>query len=290
MLIRKVLLLFLGMSVAYALIVAVVTRWGHGAEDANPANSVKVERYLYDYQPTRPVTIVGTSLAAKLLMDSLPDFQNLALNGLSISDGLAIVGRSPQKPRIVLVEMNLYWKDSSAGFLSTLFDPVNYALKKSLVSLRSENQPVALAIEGVKRIVETSGRSHPLPALTSKQPTLPFQHRLFDYHKEEFARVPDSSQVARRLRELRITFNELQKQGIEIVFLEMPVHPEIGRIERVRFASQKFREAFPAGHYRYVPARKWNFKTTDGFHLTKEESLQFTRYLHSWYKASRDGI
>lgn len=283
-------MLFLGISVAYTLIVAAVTGWEHGPKDANPANSTKAERYLYDYQSTRPVTIVGTSLAAKLLMDSLPDFQNLALNGLSISNGLAIVGQSTQKPEVVLVETNLYWKDGSAEFQTALLDPVNYPLRQQVVSLRSENQPVALAIEGLKRIAETTSRRQDLITLAGQSRTTSFHQPLFDYNKEEFAKVPDSAQVARRLQELRTTFDALQNQGIKIVFLEMPVHPEIARIERVQYTNRKFREAFSPARYRYVPTQKLGFNTSDGFHLTKAESLSFTVYLRSWYEANRHNL
>ena len=55
------------------------------------SNLIKAEKYLYDdHQPAKNA-IVGSSVSERLVMESMPGFENLAFSGLGVLDGLDLL-------------------------------------------------------------------------------------------------------------------------------------------------------------------------------------------------------
>lgn len=284
--IRKSLLGFLVLSLLYAL--AMVAFPGLSAsQNQNQTNYIKAEQYLYSDSAARPVTVVGTSLSARLVMDSLPEFFNLAFGGMSVTDGLAIVSRRDKKPEMLLLETNLYYKAGSASFLEPLFNPVNYQLKKYLTAFRSDKQPIALATSGAIQAVKDlkrSGRGSDVPK-TDKE--VPLQPRVFEDQRKTYATLPEALTIKRELAALKAQIENLEKQGVKVAFMELPINAELVNSARQKYTRQQFRRIFPPERYRYVPDKVWNFKTTDGLHLSKTEAERYSVFLRAWYQDNK---
>lgn len=254
------------------------------SQNQNQTNYIKAEQYLYGDRTNLPVTVVGTSLSARLLTDSLPGFYNLAFGGMSVSDGLDIIKHTEQKPRILLLETNYFYNQSSARFLEPLFNPVNYYLKKFLFSFRSDKQPIALATS--EAILAVKGLREGQSVQKSSQVMnggATFQQGAFEELKRKYATAPDTIEIRLALENLKKQIITLQSQGVEIIFQELPINPALSISVRQQYARVAFRIAFPPSQYRYVPKQNWNFKTTDGIHMNRTEAIEYTMYLRSWY-------
>lgn len=254
------------------------------SQNQNQTNYIKAEQYLYASDVAKPVVIVGTSLSARLVADSLPGAYNLAFGGMSVTDGLAIVERSSQKPRLLLIEINLFYKTGSARFLEPLFNPVNYQLKKYFVSLRSDKQPIALATAALIRVLKNAKGHRGQSSGRKAEKDPPFQQQVFSNYLTQYNILPDTTAVTGSLKMLKTAVVALQREGIKIVFLEMPVNEGLIRSPRHQYLSHAFRAAFPSSLYTYVPNQKWNFRTTDGLHMNRMEAQKFTKYLRTWYQ------
>lgn len=282
-LIRKSLLGLLVLSLLYALAVAAFPGLSV-SQNQNQDNYIKAEQYLYsDSAAARPVTVVGTSLSARLVMDSLPDFNNLAFGGMSASDGLAIVDRRERKPEMLLLETNLYYKTGSADFLEPLFNPVNYSLKKYLVAFRSDKQPIALATSGAIAAVKGLKRSERDSSASGPKKEVLLQQRAFEEQLKAYATLPEQRDVQRELAALKTQIQGLEKQGVKVAFLEVPINAELVNSLRQTYTRRQFRQAFPPERYTYVPVKVWNFKTTDGLHMNRDEASRYSGFLHEWY-------
>ncbi len=241
--IGKSLLGFLVLTLLYALAMAAFPGLSV-SQNQNQTNYIKAEQYLYSDSAARPVVLVGTSLSARLVMDSLPDFYNLAFGGMSVTDGLAIVGRREEKPEMLLIETDLYYKAGSATFLEPLFNPINYQLKKYLTASRSDKQPIALAtagaIAGVKNIKKSTRETDAPKA--EKEVSL--KQRVFEDQRTVYATLPEAESVARELVRLQQQIGTLEKQGVKIAFVEIPINAELINSVRQKYAGRSFARLF----------------------------------------------
>lgn len=278
--IKKALLLFGFLGIVYTALIAWFPALS-ASQNQNQSNYIKAEQYLYETPASRPVTVVGTSLSARLVMDSLQAFSNLSFGGLSLLDGLAIIAKSRHLPDVILVETNFYWKEGSAVFLEPLFSPVNYYLKKYAPSFRSDRQPLAIAANGMISTLKKSRRRPSSNVNAEEVPAL--QEQVFQDLKKEYAGVPDTAKVQTQLRLLKQKIEQLEARGVRIVFFEMPIHPELTHSVRCHYLRTHFRTVFTPARYAYIPSKEWHFQTTDGIHLALSEARTFSRYLQEWY-------
>ena len=278
--VKKSLLFFLVLFVGYTLVVIQFPEMGV-AQNQNQINSLKAETYLYEAGEYHKVAVVGTSLSARLVMDSLPGFTNLAFSGMSPSEGLSMIIRRPELPEVAFLESNFYWYNESAEFQYTLLNPVNFYLKEFIPSFRSDKQPLAIATQKLMLFLKKQ-RTAQNEAAGEEEPV--FQKDVFENTRRDYAILPDSGLAERRARQLKQQIEYLESKGMKIVFFEMPIRDELINTIKYQYLRNKFREFFPESRYSYLPEKSWGFKTTDGIHLTGSESLVFTLYLREYYR------
>jgi hypothetical protein len=265
-------------------------------------NYIQAEKYLFEELSDNPLTLVGTSLTARLPMEQLPGFNNLAFGGLSIYDGLEIVIKGDSKPKILFVEINFFTKNASKEFLSSLFQPISFSLKKYIPLFRSDKQPLGiLAQEAIyllkkrnkKVSFEEAGNKTfdnvTIPLLTKKdsmhlKSKTPPNEIVFNDFVKEYAKKTENELINERLTNLKRKIDTLSKMGVEVIFFEMPINSELIASELYAHNMIEFRKVFPAQLYRYIPTKQWGFQTTDGIHLNKKEADTFTFYLQSYYQ------
>src|SRR5262249_7428133 len=106
-------------------------------------NLHKAERFLYTDDKPKAV-IVGTSLAARLRLERVAGYENVSFSGLSIFDGLSVLRHKDKLPSVVYIETNGLLRTSDRNFSETLFAPVPFLLRRRVMALRADKQPLAL--------------------------------------------------------------------------------------------------------------------------------------------------
>lgn len=245
-------------------------------EHGNQYNTVKIEKFLYSERPKNRV-IIGTSLSQRIETDSLQNTFNLALSGQSIYDGLNILQYSEIIPDEVLIESNLILKDDNDLFLESMKSPVANILKKNLLAFRTDKHPLAYigneyVIPNVKIII---------PKKETKIGTLKdgFFQELLNEMIKLYSKPIHPNQLEHRINTLQEYVTYLQKNNVQVVFFEMPIHTSLIHLNRPAISRKIIKEKFPHIRYIDIPENTTDYKTTDGIHLSKKEALEYTQYL-----------
>ncbi len=91
--------------------------------------------------------------------------------------------------------------------------------------------------------------------------------------------------LLKRLDELGLLLNKLEKLGVKSVFFEMPIHEELQNSPSMNMIRSTLEKKFPREEYLWIE----NFsasetETSDGIHLTSKASITVTEYLLSKLK------
>jgi hypothetical protein len=279
--IKRIILLFLVLFGIYELLLRLNPTWSI-SQNQNQDNFVKAERYLFEERRAQSITIVGTSLSARLVMDSLPSCYNLSFGGMSLQDGLQIINHGTHRPQVLLLETNFYYKNGSTDFLGSVLNPVNLFLKKHIQAFRADKQPIALLTDKIKRIIKGNKGNKSNSTERVQTNHAPFQERVFQDFIKEYSSSPDTALIETHLLQLKQKLVLLEKGGTRIIFFEMPLNPILQQSVRCRYVSKKIQEYFSPTHYTYLPKKDWQFETTDGIHLKTDEATAFTCFLKDY--------
>jgi len=145
--IKKSLLIFIVLFISYTIFIMMnkqLTSSQHQWQDQWQENILNAQNFLYNDTTKNENLIIGTSSSARIIMDSLPNFLNLSLPGQSIFDGLNILKHKIILPKNVYIEMNFPLIKESDKFSFALYFPVFFIIKKYVLSLRDDKQPIPL--------------------------------------------------------------------------------------------------------------------------------------------------
>jgi hypothetical protein len=290
--IRKSILFCLLLLIAYSLLLT----WRPGLSASQhvwQSNMIKAEKYLDD--DGRPVkdAIIGSSVSERLIMDSIPDCDNLAFSGLSVLDGLDLVRHKNKLPSVVYIETNFPLRPKTPLFSTTLFSPISVVFRKHVVFLRSDKQPLALIGQAVGELVERVdlGLLRRLEVLAgtrigsaARLTDVPFDQML-SLEVKDYSEKPDPKLLDEQFQLLRNEVSYLVSRGVRIVFFEMPVNSQLTGLPKAQIIRDSFYSVFPRQQYRYMdmpdPAA---YKTADGIHLSRKEAIQYTRFFNEQAK------
>lgn len=270
--IRRALLTFLVVVLAYAAYV----KWGKPeldtAQHQSSGNRISAERFIFSPDVPGTTVIVGSSLAFRIELDSLPaQTSNLSFGGLSVHDGLELVRRSGRRPDRVLIETNMIFKEPDRAFLDAVFAPGLYPLRRAIPILREENQPTGVLVGMIKeRMRGEAGASQ------EATDSLAVSENLFDTNRGIFAQVPADSTQERYLRMLESAVVELKANGVEVIFMEVPISSELMESPLARLSRAAIMERFPQHTYLRTD-RTW--RTTDGLHLEWHNAQRYSGWL-----------
>jgi hypothetical protein len=272
--VKRALVITLSLLVFYAAFVVIfqkkITRTGQNQYDRNV---VKAEEYLFEDGQQADVLILGSSMASRLVVDSLPgDYFNLAMAGMSIFDGLSLLEKSARKPKVVVIETNVVLRDLNEDLRRDLFDPVTYASKKYIPFLRKKYQPVA-----VLKALMRDGIGVKQDAALFKPPKHIFDQEVAGVMKNN-ANTPDETLVKRKFEELQKGVRKLESDKIHVVFFEMPFYNEAENLAEPTILRANFQTYFPSSAYDYIVNPEDEYETTDGVHLGGSEAIRYTHY------------
>ncbi|WP_400193358.1 hypothetical protein [Hymenobacter sp. B81] len=267
----------------------------------NQDNQIKMQEFVYARATGYPVVIVGSSLAAKLRPYALPaNTYNLAFRGQSVFEGLEILKRTGQAPKLILVEVDVLDRAPNAATTATLFNPVMHPLRTALPLLRERHQPLNqlfglgfAALERLRpaaaaRIREKVGAQAATPAPVS---AAAFQEapasaqdaalalKIEQSMRQEFAQLPDAV-FTRNIGALRGYVDYFAGRGSRVVFFEMPISAAACQSPRLQYMRRQLQGAFPPARFAYLPQPDCQaYTTTDGMHLSDASALRYSHEL-----------
>lgn len=278
--IKKTIAVFIVLFGVYTLIVFLhpsMSATQHQWQD----NVVRAEKYIYNENDATNNLIVGSSLAQRLVTDSLPLFYNLALAGQGIFDGLEIASHRKKLPKNIFIETNIVFKKQNKEFTSGLFSPLGFNIKRYCISLRSDKEPLVFiypaiqnALHGGTKDKKKEAKS-PLPDSKENE----FFEKMLKLQISNYTQIPDSALASDQFLLLKNYVTGFKSKGVNIVFFEMPLNPQLVDLPLANFIRNKFYEYFPPNENNYIKMPDCsNYITGDGLHLRNEEALTYTLY------------
>ncbi len=279
--IRRSLIIFAILVVGYALFIHFAKLDLNTVQHQASGNRISAEKYVFAADDTSATVIVGSSLSFRIELDSLaPNTSNLSFGGLSVFDGLELVRRSGKHPKRAVIETNMIFKEVDRAFLDAVFQPGLYELRKAAPILREENQPTGVLVGFLKKGMKQEGEG---PG-SAEPDSMEVSENLFDTNRGIFAKAPADSTQQRFLATLEHEVKALEANGIEVVFMEMPISAELMRSPLSTSTRGAIIQRFP-GH-RYIRSdRDW--RTTDGLHLEWHNAQRFSGWLAKELRSAR---
>jgi len=250
--------------------------------------------------------VVGSSLAYKIHVDFLPESTfNLSFIGRGAFDGLRLIEHSRAQPELLLIELNTVYRGEDTDFTAKLTNPysrflyrpshekpVNYLmeftakLKQQLISHhRSRILPYAEIASNSKALHNRDVTRVRNPASVAQE--LPHGESLKKPYDEilqanirEWQSLPKFYPLEDNLDHLEDIVSRFAKQGVQIVFFEMPVHHEIEESPRsaiIRSAFQKRPKLQEFPLIRVFDLDVYQFH--DGLHLVSESLAIYSQFL-----------
>lgn len=246
--------------------------------------------------------IVGSSLARRLVMDTLSTFTNLSFSGLSVYDGLNILEELKVVPDTLLVELNVVTRRDNFTFTNELFKYPISNLRWNLESLRTKNQVVGLTskyvtsvIVNFQNIISTksivkkkiitrnnieNGVSGELMYSSNYEPIDNSAKGIF----QQYSTV-DSNGVLMATEYLEERLDFFIRNGSKVIFFEMPVNRYCAELPFPSFNRSVIRNIFSADKdYSFIERDTSEYLSTDGVHLSPLEAQRYTQFLSGQIK------
>jgi hypothetical protein len=278
--IKKTILVFIILFGIYSLVVTLnpgMTATQHQWQE----NVVKGEKYIYNTSDTVNSVIVGSSLASRIVMDSLPRFYNLSFAGQGIFDGLEIIKKTGKYPKNVFIETNSILSKHDESFTSTLFSPLSFNVKKYCTPLRSDKQPLAFIFPMIQTMLgkKTEHREYEAKAVSNDPKENAMFTKVLEIQVHNYSQGPDTAYLNNQFAMLTNFVADLKSKGVNIVFFEMPLNPNLVELALAKAIRSQFYDHFPENDYHYIKIPDCsNYITTDGLHLNDKEAHWYTSY------------
>jgi len=254
-------------------------------------NIINAEIFLFDIES--PVNlIVGSSLSGALQKDSLPDFYNLSFGGQGIFDGLNLLRSKKKLPKNVFIETNVIGLEENTNFKEIISSPILNTIKEKLSIFRTDKQPLAYATkqffqpiidvffskiiyrirDKIKLELKINEKSN-----VDKSEILIF-NKMLALQVESYSATVEILKFDKQFTELKKHIYFLESQGVKVIFFEMPVNPILTELNKAKYLRNRVRKDFPNNAYIGLPQNIDSYTTSDGVHLTNEESKIYTNY------------
>ena len=232
-------------------------------------NVIKTQQFIY--AENADTIMVGTSLSARIIRDSIPFVKSVSFGGCAVEDGLNLILAKREVPRYVLVETNLILNPGNDELVSKHTKGVVPVIKRWIPSLREQYEPICLFASLMLKstgINAQAGNTTVDPDLLDKS---------VQRWKEEDTLVPDEL-VERRINAIKELINNLESKGTRFIFFQMPVNERLLRLKSFEQTREVLQREFPVDQYVYMPSDTASYLTTDGVHLDYEGQKRFSHY------------
>ena len=266
--IKKSLICFLILFIIHALFVKLFPNMGM-ATNQRQDNILKAQQAFYAEDLN--MAIVGTSLANRIIRDSIPNIQSLAFVGCSVEDGLQILRNRRNAPKYVFVEINLILRGGRKELVNGTTEGIIPRIKEWIPSLREQYEPICIlasTIIGTSKMNTQAG----MAVVDNDRLNSQVEKTLKDDKPIE------DSIVKKRMKDIKTLTNELEAKGTKFVFFEMPINYRLTHIKSLDQIREVVRKDYPEDKYDYLPSDTSKYMTTDGQHLDLEGQKKYTHF------------
>lgn len=267
--IKKSFLSFLVMFGIHAVITYLLPSLGMATNQWQD-NMVKAQHFLYDEDAD--TAMIGTSLSARILPDSIPSVRSVAFGGCAVEDGLRLILSKPKAPHCVLVETNLFLRNGNDELVEKMTKGIIPQVKRWIPSLRESNEPICL-LSGL--MIKAAGINPQAAAMTVDMEQL---KESIKRHLADDKSLSDT-ELAQRMETIKPLLIQLEQKGTKLIFFEMPIHQELYHLKELEQTRQAVRKAFPKTRYTYLPNDTTTYLTTDGLHLDYEGQQRYSHFI-----------
>lgn len=278
--IKKSVFVFIILLALYELIIRIFpVQWDTSQNDKS-ANLISAQNFIYN-APGKKVkndtVIVGSSISRKLITGIFGNnYLNISFNGWGSLDGLELIKRTGKIPSCVLVETNEIGEpDLKEGIKSSL-EPLVYYPNTLLRSFQLRNQPTGVLIGFLKNLMKEKIAE----AKRKKRENTELYNYNLNMIQNGFSKEIPDSLLKKRFYALKELVADLEKQGMGIIFFEIPMSPTLENTLQIATTRNYFHQFFPDTLYQYILLPKVNnYIYSDGIHLTAESAIEYTYYL-----------
>lgn len=255
------------------------------AENVGTLRRIIGERVVFTKEKTEMV-VVGSSLTALLPNSYYRDGRvNLAIPGGSANLGLEILNKAHIFPKFLIVETNTLFIDADHEFVNGLFQEPQSTLKRLFPIFQTQNRPINVILSLANQLVIGDQAKNNIdsvdPAVLER--ALRGQRKSFAVPPQE----PEFSHIVQRFQQL---IQEFQDKGTKILFLEMPVHPELVNSPREKYIRDKLTKLYPKERYQWLtPAVERAYEVTDGMHLLHREGVAINGLIDRMIATGKSG-
>jgi hypothetical protein len=217
--IKKTLLVFTALFVIYNIIVILNPKMSVTQQQWQD-NVVKGEKYIYDESDSLTSVIIGSSLARRIVMDSLPHFYNLAFAGQGCFDGLEILAHKKNLPKTIYIEINTILTEPNKEFTTSLFAPLPFNIKKYFVSLRSDKQPLGFSFGIVQSVLNKNKNAENTDTNIPPEQENNIFKKVLGIQFKNYSQIPAGDTVPRLFSLLEKYVTDFKARGVKIVFFE----------------------------------------------------------------------
>jgi hypothetical protein len=234
-------------------------------------NNIIVAESLFYNPRAGGQVLLGSSLTHRMEPRELgPDFFVLGISGAGSSTGIEILKLCDLKPKAVWIESNFLLKEPDREVVDHLTSQPMAACRRYLPCLRESNRPMNLLFSWIK------SWKGDLTVLSNPQTVVSAVH----HFKAARQSVPDTASVAGRLHEVADFARRLEAAGVEVHFVEYPVHPDLQNTPYEMFVRAEMSKALPDAEFHWIrPDPNVEYRTTDGLHLDTASARQFAHHL-----------
>jgi hypothetical protein len=239
-------------------------------------NRIRAENFLYA-PGAFDCVLTGSSMTARLPDEALDErIYKLAFGGGTPIEGLEIVLRSNQLPKLVVVEVNALVTDPLDFIPEHLFNPVFERLRSYLSFMRTEYRPASV-------VVSALAAAHGPPPVPSGASNIKKKilGNILARAALQGGHLPEEPLFTDNLDRLEKLVQQLEASGVQVAFLYMPMHPKIAMMRGRAAVLTRTRQRFDPTRYNWLePGKHRDFETTDGVHLNRSEARYVAEYIH----------
>jgi hypothetical protein len=249
---------------AYATLVQLIPFRIEKGQNQGDTNMIRAQDYLA--KPDSDTVLAGSSLAFRLPLSVLgPHIANLALAGGTPATGLVLLERSMQRPKLVLIEVNMLARPADQAAVQALLGFPQRQLRGSLRAFRTGYDPVNVTERALQALLhKTDEDLIPQPDAI---------RQMIASQRLTMSRPPDAGMLRRNLNEAAALISKLEARGIRVGFFEMPIDSNLTDLPAEKILRQAVWQRFPAGRFCWlalgVPG---GAHTLDGIHLLSDDA------------------
>lgn len=263
---NKSIICFLFIALCYSLLIALVPNRGIGTHQWQE-NQIRAHQFLYE--KISDTVIVGTSLSARILLDSLKTVSSCAFSACVVEDGLRLILSKEETPRYVLIETNYMLRPSNGEILKANTQGPLPVLRRFIPLLREQNSPICLlgycCLQGAL-----------VPSETIDMDRL--QKNITNRISEDNTHILNEKQLEERIQTIKSLVSKIEARGAKIVLFEMPLNDNLRHVSSNEQTRQAVVGIFPQNKYVYLPNDTSSYLTNDGEHLDAVGQRRFSHF------------